>query len=94
MKKIFTLFAAVALGFAAYAQEACPSVLSFAPMAEEQDANKVMIELQLVNSSLNLNGFNMEVGRYAVAEEILWLWPHYPCKMGRRYRQQARATAL
>ena len=91
MKKIFTLFAAVALGFAAYAQEACPSVLSFAPMAEEQDANKVMIELQLVNSSLNLNGFNMEVGRYAV---ILWLWPHYPCKMGRRYRQQARATAL
>ncbi len=62
MKKIFTLFAAVALGFAAYAQEACPSVLSFAPMAEEQDANKVMIELQLVNSSLNLNGFNMEVG--------------------------------
>ena len=116
MKKIFTLFAAVALGFAAYAQEACPSVLSFAPMAEEQDANKVMIELQLVNSSLNLNGFNMEVGRYAVAEDgtltadetmqwatdeededwvgILWLWPHYPCKMGRRYRQQARATAL
>ena len=69
MKKIFTLFAAVALGFAAYAQEACPSVLSFAPMAEEQDANKVMIELQLVNSSLNLNGFNMEVGRYAVAED-------------------------
>ena len=46
MKKIFTLFAAVALGFAA-----------------------VMIELQLVNSSLNLNGFNMEVGRYAVAED-------------------------
>ncbi len=29
----------------------------------------VMIELQLVNSSLNLNGFNMEVGRYAVAED-------------------------
>ena len=71
MKKIFTLFAAVAFGLTAFAQDAevCPSTISFAPMAEEQDANKVVVELQLQNASQNLNGFNMEVGKFAVPAE-------------------------
>ncbi len=84
MKKVFTLFAAALLGLCAFAQEGpCPSRLYFEPAADEQPANNATFLLKLVNSSENLNGF-----------KILWLWPHYPCKMGRRYRQQARATAL
>ena len=64
MKKIFTLFAVALVGLCAYAQDdqPCPSKLDFVPVAEEQDANNVELELQLVyNNSDNLNGFNMEV---------------------------------
>jgi hypothetical protein len=62
MKKAFTLFAAALLGFCAYAQEAsCPSKLDFVPVAEEQPADNVQLELTLLyNNSANLNGFNLE----------------------------------
>ena len=63
MKKIFTLFAVALVGLCAYAQDdqPCPSKLDFVPVAEEQDASKVELELTLVyNNSDNLNGFNME----------------------------------
>ena len=63
MKKIFTLFAVALVGLCAFAQDdqPCPSKLAFVPVAEEQDANRVELELTLVyNNSDNLNGFNME----------------------------------
>ena len=62
MKKLFTLFAAALLGFCAYAQdtEPCPSKLNFA-LLNADDPSQVEIELQLTNSSANLNGFNMQV---------------------------------
>ena len=63
MKKAFTLFAAALLGFCAFAQdtEPCPSKLDFVPVAEEQPANNVQLELTLLfNNSANLNGFNLE----------------------------------
>ena len=62
MKKAFTLFAAALLGFCAFAQDdPCPSKLDFVPVAEEQPANNVQLELTLLyNNSANLNGFNLE----------------------------------
>ncbi len=62
MKKIFTLFAAAMLGLCAFAQmpEQCPSELSLKLLNGSQD-NLVKVELQLVNSSMNLNGFNVEI---------------------------------
>ncbi len=62
MKKIFTLFAAAMLGVCAFAQmpEVCPSELSLKLLDGSQD-NLVKVELMLVNSSMNLNGFNVEV---------------------------------
>lgn len=75
MKKVFTLFAAALLGLSAFAQdEVCPSQLFFAPVADEQPANAVMLELQLTNASENLNGFNMEItktgGQWIMVDEI------------------------
>ena len=70
MKKIFTFFAVALVGLCSYANpgdtEPCPSKLIFTPAVEEQDANKVMIYLDLLNSSANLNGFNMEVERESI----------------------------
>ncbi len=64
MKKIFTLFAVALVSLCALADdEPCPSQLMFTPAAEEQDANKVTIRLELLNSSENLNGFNMEIDK-------------------------------
>ena len=64
MKKIFTLFAVALVSLCALADdEPCPSKLMFTPAAEEQDANKVTIRLELLNSSENLNGFNMEIDK-------------------------------
>ena len=76
MKKIFTLFAAALVGFCAFAQDPCPSKLAFEPIAEEQDANNVQLELSLMyNNSDNLNGFNLEAtktgGEWIMMDEIL-----------------------
>ena len=62
MKKIFTLFAAAMLGLCAYAQmpETCPSELGL-KMLNGSDPANVEVELTCTNSSLNLNGFNVEV---------------------------------
>jgi len=62
MKKVFTLFAAALLSIGAFAQdEPCPSKLAFVPVADEQPANRVELELTLMyNNSQNLNGFNIE----------------------------------
>ena len=67
MKKIFTLFAAALVGLCAFAQDdPCPSKLDFVPVAEEQDASKVELELTLMyNNSDNLNGFNLEAEKSA-----------------------------
>jgi len=64
MKKIFTLFAVALVSLCALAEDGpCPSKLMFTPAAQEQDANKVTILLDLLNSSENLNGFNMEIDK-------------------------------
>ena len=62
MKKIFTLFAAAMLGVCAFAQmpETCPSELSLKLLKGDQ-LNLVKVELLCTNSSLNLNGFNVEL---------------------------------
>ena len=73
MKKVFTLFAAALLGLCAFAQEhdgPCPSRLYFEPAADEQPANNATFLLKLVNSSENLNGFNMEVQK---PEAAVWV---------------------
>ena len=59
MKKLFTLFAAAMLGLCAFAEEGCPSEVSFQVLDGSDPAN-VVIELMLLNSSNNLNGFNLE----------------------------------
>ena len=59
MKKLFTLFAAAMLGLCAFAEEGCPSEVSFQVLDGTDPAN-VVIELMLLNSSNNLNGFNLE----------------------------------
>ena len=72
MKKVFTLFAAALLGLCAFAQEGpCPSRLYFEPAADEQPANNATFLLKLVNSSENLNGFNMEVQKPEAAVDSL-----------------------
>jgi len=62
MKKFFTLFAIALLSICASAEEIgpCPSTMSFA-LTNANNLSAVRVELQLVNSSLNLNGFNMEI---------------------------------
>ena len=73
MKKVFTLFAAALLGLCAFAQEhdgPCPSRLYFEPAADEQPANNATFLLKLVNTSENLNGFNMEVQK---PEAAVWV---------------------
>ena len=63
MKKIFTLFAVALVSLCAYAQDApehCPSQAQLVAAESEQDANKVMVYIQLKNASQNLNGFNSE----------------------------------
>jgi hypothetical protein len=64
MKKIFTLFAAAMLGVCAFAQmpETCPSELSLKLLKGDQ-LNLVKVELLCTNSSLNLNGFNVELDK-------------------------------
>ena len=80
MKKIFTLFAAAVLGLCAFAQDdqPCPSKLGFA-VINADDPSQVEVELQLVNSSLNLNGFNIEVQKAEGSEAVKfkrvnWKW--------------------
>ena len=79
MKKAFTLFAAALLGFCAYADDVpCPSKLNLA-VINADDPAQVEIELQLTNSSLNLNGFNMEIEKEAGSEAVKfkrvnWKW--------------------
>ncbi len=64
MKKIFTLFAAALLGLCAFAEVSqygpCPSKVNFDLLNADNPA-QVEIELQLVNSSMNLNGFNLKL---------------------------------
>ena len=62
MKKIFTLFAAAMLGVCAFAQmpETCPSELGLKLLNGDNPA-QVEVELTVINSSLNLNGFNTEL---------------------------------
>ncbi len=64
MKKIFTLFAAALVGVCAFAQmpETCPSELSL-KLLDGSDPAKATVEVMVVNSSLNLNGFNTELGK-------------------------------
>ncbi len=80
MKKIFTLFAAALIGVCAFAQDEqpCPSKLSF-KVINAEDPAQVEVELQLVNSSLNLNGFNMEIQKAEGSEapkfkRVNWKW--------------------
>jgi uncharacterized protein YjdB len=47
----------------------CPSRFVYLPLTEE--ASRVEIELQLINSSLNLNGFNMQVQKPESAEWVM-----------------------
>ncbi len=64
MKKFFTLFAAALLGVSAFAQmpETCPSELGMQVKNGAQTSmTNARIQLTLVNSSLNLNGFNTEL---------------------------------
>lgn len=70
MKKIFTLFAAAMLGLCAFAQmpETCPSELRLSVLNGE-DPSQVEIELQLINSSLYLNGFFV---RFYQDENVQW----------------------
>lgn len=62
MKKAFTLLAAALICICASAQDygPCPSKCYFA-LLNADDPAQVEVELQLTNSSLNLNGFNMEI---------------------------------
>ena len=62
MKKIFTLFAAAMLGVCAFAQmpETCPSELGL-KLLNGDNPEQVEVELTVINSSLNLNGFNTEL---------------------------------
>ncbi|MBO4721400.1 MAG: hypothetical protein J5629_00535 [Muribaculaceae bacterium] len=70
MKKIFTLFAVALIGLSAYAQwPGCPSRFEYAQLTNE--ANRVEIELQLVNASENLNGFNMQVQKPETAQWVM-----------------------
>ena len=72
MKKIFTLFAAALVSLCAFADHPdgpCPSKFTFKTVTEE--ANRVEIELQLINSSLNLNGFNMQVRKPEAAQWVM-----------------------
>ena len=64
MKKIFTLFAAAMMGVCAFAQmpESCPSELNL-KLLNGDLLNNVKVELQVTNSSLNLNGFNVELDK-------------------------------
>ena len=72
MKKVFTLFAAAVLGLCAYAQPEgpCPSRIYFEPAEAEQPANNAMFLVKLENSSMNLNGFNMQVQKPEAAEWV------------------------
>ena len=76
MKKIFTLFAAALLGLCANAEVSqygpCPSKIKFAMLEESSTVNKVEIEVQLVNSSLNLNGFNLKVEKAEGSESVVF----------------------
>ena len=79
MKKLFTLFAVALMGITAYAQ--CPSKLSFqlSEMNEDEEfvaveqvnAANGLFELQLVNSTAFLNGFNMEIQKPEGAEWVM-----------------------
>ena len=70
MKKIFTLFAAALLGLCAYAQIECPSRLYFELAEPEQPADKVVVYVNLVNNSANLNSIHLEANKPDAAQ---WL---------------------
>ena len=83
MKKIFTLFAAVLVGLCAFADNdpawgPCPATMYFS-LLDASNPAQVAVELQLTNSSLNLNGFNMNVYKADGSESIQWL------KVSRKY---------
>ena len=75
MKKYFTLFVAALFGLCAFAQASeygpCPSKLNFA-LLNGDNPSQVEIELQLVNSSLNLNGFLIRVEKAEGSESVQW----------------------
>ncbi len=76
MKKFIIFFAVVVIGFCAFAEVnaeygPCPSRMKFA-LLNADDPSQVEVELQLVNSSLNLNGFNMAVEKAEGSESIQW----------------------
>lgn len=64
MKKLFSLLAAALMGVCAFSQNTtpCPSILSF-KLIDGHDPSQVEIELQLLNASYYLNGFNITVGK-------------------------------
>lgn len=70
MKKLFTLIAAALMGLCAFSQNTvpCPSILSF-KLIDGSDLSQVEVELQLLNASYYLNGFNMAIGK---DEAIQW----------------------
>ncbi len=72
MKKIFTLFAAALVGLCAFAQGEygpCPSRL-YMDLIDGSQVNKVVCALTLTNSSLNLNGWNMEIQKAPGSEAL------------------------
>ncbi|MBR5639029.1 MAG: hypothetical protein IKW83_04620 [Muribaculaceae bacterium] len=76
MKKIFTLFAAAMVSLCVFAEVnptygPCPSKLNFA-LLNADALNKVEIELQLTNTSKNLNGFNMNVKKAEGSESLVF----------------------
>ena len=75
MKKIIILFAVALVGLCANAEVSefgpCPSQLKFALLNAENPA-QVEVELQLVNASHNLNGFNMEIEKAQGSEAVQW----------------------
>ncbi len=77
MKKIFTLLAIALLGLSANAEVnseygPCPAKLGFA-LLDASAVNKVEVELQLLeNTSMNLNGFNMQVQKASGSESVIF----------------------
>ena len=50
----------------------CPSTLMLSALESDQPANNVGVELMLINSSLNLNGFNIQIKKDTGSENIQW----------------------
>jgi len=85
MKKIFALITAALVGLCSYAAEGeyvpCPSTLNLS-LVNGEDPSQVEIELQLVNSSSYLVGFNMTIKNNKGFDIIKWnkignLWLYF-----------------